>query len=314
MRAPTGEQFELVLSADGRRSRAIITEVAAALRVLEVDGTAVVDEHPVDAEPPYASGIVLAPWPNRIRDGRWVLDGKPQQLDLTEPDLHNAIHGLLRTRPYRVLERSPAAIRLGATIYPQHGYRFILDTFVHYELVGDGIVVTHELHNASDAAAPVAVGAHPFLRVGDTPIGELRITLAAARRFVTDDRLNPVGEEPVDGTPFDLRAGVTVGTLDLDTAFGGVQHGGDGIARHRLSAPDGRYTEVWQGPDFGYVQAFTPHTYPRPTAADPGALGQAVAIEPMTAPPNAFNSGLGVRWLAPGERWSGSWGITHGRD
>ncbi len=314
MRAPTGEQFELVLSANGRRSRAIITEVAAALRVLEVDGTEVVDSHPVDAVPPYASGIVLAPWPNRIRDGVWALGGEPQQLDLTEPDLHNAIHGLLRTRPYRVLEQSAAAIRLGATIYPQHGYPFILDTFVHYELVGDGIVVTHELHNASETTAPVAVGAHPFLRVGDTPIGELTITLAAARRFVPDDRLNPVGEEPVAGTAFDLRGGATVGLLDLDTAFGGVLHGDDGIARHRLGAPDGRYTEVWQGSDFGFVQAFTPHTYPRPTAADPGALGQAVAIEPMTAPPNAFNSGLGVRWLAPGERWSGSWGIRYGRN
>lgn len=281
--------------------------------MLEVDGSEVVDAYPAGAVPPYASGIVLAPWPNRIRDGVWSLGGEPQQLDLTEPGLHNAIHGLLRTRPYRVVERSRAAITLGATIYPQHGYPFIVDTLVRYELVGDGIVVTHELHNASDAAAPVAVGAHPFLRVGDAPIGELTITLAAATRFLTDDRLNPVGEEPVDGTPFDLRAGVLVDRLDLDTAFGGVQHGDDGVARHRLSAPDGRHTELWQGPDFGFVQAFTPHTYPRPTDADPGAVGQAVAIEPMTAPPNAFNSGLGVRWLAPGEQWSGTWGITHGR-
>lgn len=312
MRAPTGEQFELTLSAGGWRSRAIITEVAAALRVLEVDGIEVVDAHPENAVPPYGSGIILAPWPNRIRDGIWLLDGEPQQLDLTEPDLGNAIHGLLRTRPYRVAARSDEAITLEATIYPQHGYPFIVDTRVHYELRVDGIVVTHELRNASDATAPVAVGAHPFVRVGDVPIGELTITLAAATRFVTDDRLNPVGEEPVDGTVFDLRAGGVVGALDLDTAFGGVQHSEDGIARHRLTAPDGRFTEVWQGPDFGFVQAFTPHTYPRPTADDPRRLGQAVAIEPMTAPPNAFNSGLGVRWLAPGERWSGSWGITHG--
>ena len=313
MRAPTGEQFELTLSAGGRRSRAIITEVAAALRVLEVDGVELIDAHPENAMPPYGSGIVLAPWPNRIRDGVWLLDGEPQQLDLTEPELHNAIHGLLRTRPYRVAERSESAITLEATIYPQHGYPFVVDTRVRYELGGDGIVVTHELHNASDAPAPVAVGAHPFVRVGDVPIGELTITLAATTRFVTDDRLNPVSEEPVDGTVFDLRTGVVIGDLDLDTAFGGVQHDADGIARHRVTAPDGRFTEVWQGEDFGFVQAFTPHTYPRPTADAPDHLGQAVAIEPMTAPPNAFNSGLGVRWLAPGEQWSGSWGITHGR-
>ena len=103
MRAPTGEQFELAFSQSGRRSRAIITEVAAALRVLEVDGVQLVDGYPEQATPPYASGIVLAPWPNRIRDGRWMLDGRPQQLDLTEPGRGNAIHGLLRSRPYRVV-------------------------------------------------------------------------------------------------------------------------------------------------------------------------------------------------------------------
>lgn len=312
MRAPTGEQFELVLSRGGRRSRAIITEVAAALRVLEVDGVEIVDAHPEDTTPPYGSGIVLAPWPNRIRDGVWLLDGRPQQLDLTEPDKNNAIHGLLRSMPYRVGAREAHAITLEATIYPQHGYPFILDTSVRYELVADGIVVTHGFRNASAAPAPIAVGAHPFFRVGDTPIGDLTLTIAAATRFVADDRLNPVDEVPVDGTGFDLREGAKVGGLDLDTAFGGVLHGDDGIARHRLTAPDGSCIEVWQGNDFGYVQAFTPHTYPRPTEADPDALGQAVAIEPMTAPPNAFNSGLGVRWLQRGESWSGSWGVTYG--
>ncbi|MBB5632808.1 aldose 1-epimerase [Cryobacterium mesophilum] len=287
--------------------------MAASLRALEVDGVEVIDHYPASSMPPYGSGTVLAPWPNRIRDGVWVHDGVTRQLDITEVENGNAIHGLLRNRPYRVAERSEHAITLEATIFPQHGYPFLVDTSVRYELVGDGIVVTHRIANGSDAAAPVAVGAHPFLRVGDTAIADLVLTIPASTRFEVDDRLNPVAEVPVEATGFDLRAGRRVGDLDLDTAFGGVQHGGDGIARHRLSAPDGRYTEVWQGADFGFVQAFTPHTYPRPAPDAPGALGQAVAIEPMTAPPNAFNSGLGLRWLEPGQEWSGSWGVNYGR-
>lgn len=313
MRAPSGEQFTLALGNGATPSRAIVTEVAASLRVLEVDGVELIDPYAVSSTPPYGSGTVLAPWPNRIRDGVWVHDGATRQLDITEVENGNAIHGLLRTRPYRVAERSEHAITLEATIFPQHGYPFIVDTSVRYELVGDGIVVTHRLVTGSDAAAPVAVGAHPFFRVGDTAIADLVLTLAASTRFEVDDRLNPVGEVAVDGTGFDLRTGRRVGDLDLDTTFGGVDHGSDGIARHRLSAPDGRYTEVWQSADFGYVQAFTPHTFPRPTPNAPEALGQAVAIEPMTAPPNAFNSGLGLRWLEPGQAWSGSWGVNHGR-
>jgi aldose 1-epimerase len=29
----------------------------------------------------------------------------------------------------------------------------------------------------------------------------------------------------------------------------------------------------------------------------------------MTCAVNAFNTGVGLRWLDPGETWSGSWGL-----
>jgi len=32
-------------------------------------------------------------------------------------------------------------------------------------------------------------------------------------------------------------------------------------------------------------------------------------VEPMTAPADAFNSGEGLKVLAPGERWGTTWGI-----
>lgn len=314
MRAPTGEQFTLELEEGGTRTVAIITEVAASLRVLAVGDVDIVDSYSVESSPPYGSGIVLAPWPNRIRDGVWMLDGEPQQLDITDAKHRNAIHGLLRSRPYRVAERSASAVTLEATVFPQHGYPFILDTSVRYEVVPGGIVVTHRVRNASASRAPFALGAHPFLRVGDVPIGDLTLTLAAGSRFALDDQLIPGDEIAVDGTEFDLRNGRRVGGLNLDTPFGDVSHGTDGRARHRLTAPDGQFTELWQGLEFGFVQVFIPHIFPRPRADDPGAVGQAVAIEPMTAPPDAFNSGVGLRWLEPGEQWSGSWGVAYGRD
>ena len=63
-----------------------------------------------------------------------------------------------------------------------------------------------------------------------------------------------------------------------------------------------------------YVQAFTPRIFPVRTRGTDGAttvqLGQAVAIEPMTAPADAFNSGMGLRWLAAGEEWVVRWGIA----
>ncbi|MBC7723923.1 MAG: aldose 1-epimerase family protein [Burkholderiaceae bacterium] len=303
MSSPTGEQFTISRTTGDRQSRAIITEVAAGLRVLEVDGVALVETYPEDSVPPYGSGIVLVPWPNRIEDGRWVLAGVPQQLDLTEPTRHNAIHGLLRQTAYRLLERSEESVTLEATVYPQHGYPFQLDTTVRYEVTDDGITVTHGIRNAGTAPAPVAVGAHPYLCVGDVPVSDLVLTLAASTHIDVDDRLNPTGVTDVAGTRFDLRGGVPVRELSLDDGFGGVEPG----ATHRLTAPDGRWVELVRDDEFDYTQVFTNPVHPRD-----GVLGLAIAVEPMSAAANAFNSGDGLRWLDPGEHWSISWGIRTG--
>ncbi|MCU1583325.1 MAG: aldose 1-epimerase [Microbacteriaceae bacterium] len=305
MRAPTGEQFELARSRQNQQSRAIITEVAAGLRALSVNGIELVETFPVDVRPPFGSGTVLSPWPNRIEDGLWILDGEPQQLDLTEPARNNALHGLLLATAYSPIERSDDAVTLAATVYPQHGYPFMVDTTVRYELVDDGITVTHGFTNAGAERAPVAVGTHPFFKIAGVPTDDLVLSIDAATRFEVDDRLNPIAEIPVDGTDYDLRGGRPVRELQLDDAFGEVAIV-DGVGRHTLTAPDGRFVELWHDADYGFVQAFTTREFP--TEDGPAT---AIAVEPMTAPPNAFNTGQGVIWLEPGESWSGSWGVRY---
>ncbi|MCW4386088.1 aldose 1-epimerase family protein [Salinibacterium sp. SYSU T00001] len=305
MRAPTGEQFELHLSHEGRTARAIITELAASLRVLEIDSVAVTQPYPEESLPPFGCGIVLAPWPNRVRNGRWELDGTTQQLDLTEPARNNAIHGLLRNAPYTVAERTDTAITLAAPVFPQHGYPFLLDTTVRYELLPGGLAVTHTATNRSTAPAPVAFGVHPFFRIGEVPVEELVLTVEAETRVETDDRLNPIGVEAVDGTRFDLRGGRPVGELELDDAFGDLT-ARDGRITHTLAAPGGREVRIWQEEQWGWVQVFTTREFPQGEGR-----GLAVAIEPMTAPPDALNSGQGLRWLDPEETWSASWGVEY---
>ncbi len=305
MRAPTGLQFELTKHTRLGTAAATITQVAASIRTLSIDGIDLTQPYSEDVLPPFAAGTVLVPWPNRVEDGLWMHNGEAQLLDLTEPERHNALHGLLRDRPYNVVEQSAEAITLAATVFPTRGYRFTLDTAVRYELVDDGLKVTHTLSNAGLSAAPFAVGTHPFLCIGDVPTYQLTLSLAASTRFETDWRLNPIRESAVDGTAYDLRGGRLVAELDLDDAFGGVTPV-DGISRHRLTAPDGRFVELWQQSDYAYVQVFTTRIFPTEHGLD-----TAIAIEPMTAPPNALNSGQGLRWLQPGESWSASWGIRY---
>jgi len=237
-----------------------------------------------------------------VRDGRWVHQDAVLQLDLTEVDRTNAIHGLLRNTPYQLVEKRDDAVTLGAAVVPQHGWPFHLWTTVEYRLTGNGITVTHSVTNLGSEPAPYAVGTHPFIRVGAHPVDELTLTAQTAEHVMVDDRLNPVGMEPATGA-WDLRAGRRVGELALDDAFR-VEPDADGMIRTVLAAPDGTETEVWQEDNWEWLQLFITRSFP--TASGPVT---AIAVEPMTAPADALNSGVGLRWIEPGASWSGSWGI-----
>jgi aldose 1-epimerase len=301
----TGEQHVLTLSGGRGAVTATVTELAASLRRLSVGGVELVQDYAANALPSQGSGIVLVPWPNRVRAGRWELDGRRQQLDLTEPARGNATHGLLRNTGYRVTDRSESAITLSAPVFPQHGYPFSLDTSVRFELVDDGIDVTHGIANAGDAAAPVGIGVHPYLRVGSTPMRELTVTVRARTYFELDDAQIPVAAHPVAGTGFDLRDGKPLGEVTLDTPFTDLALVA-GRVRHRLTAPDGSAVELEADPDFAFAQVFTSEIY----ETDEGRV-DAVAIEPMTCAPDALNNGRGLKWLQPGEQWVTGWGLRH---
>lgn len=287
-------------------THAVITAVGAGLRQLSVAGVSLTPGFRSDVLRPYYSGTVLMPWTNRVRDGVWTYRGRQQQLAVTEPERGNALHGLLCFTPYRPLEHTPAAVTLAAEVYPQHGYPFRLDTRVRYTVADDALHVTHTVVNAGNASAPVGFGAHPFLCLGDVPTGELTLSVAADTHIDVDERLIPVGTSDVRDSRWDLRTGRRVADLDLDDSFTDL-HIVDGGSTHRLRAPDGRTVSLWADEQFGYVHVFITRSY-----RTQAGMTTAVAIEPMTAPADAFNSGAGVRWVEPGSAWSASWMIRYG--
>lgn len=293
---PTGRRFHI----ESAGMVAEIAELGAALRSLRADGVDLVPRYPDGAPTPAASGIVLVPWPNRVAGGSWAQHGTSYQLAITEPAYGNASHGLLRFTPYRQVAASEDSVTLGATVFPQTGYPFHLETTVTYAVSAAGLIATHHLVNVGAREAPVAVGAHPYVMIGGADTAELELQLSARTRLEVDDRLIPVAHSAVDAAT-DLRHPRRVGGLSLDTAFTDIDRDPAGRIRATLRAPDGRALTVWGGPDHRYLQVFTTDRYP----------GQelAVAIEPMTAPANAFNSGRDLRWLAPGDEWGLSWGI-----
>ncbi|MET1085839.1 MAG: aldose 1-epimerase family protein [Arthrobacter sp.] len=294
----TGRQYEL------RRgdALAVVTELAAGLRLYSRGGVQLTETYADDQIPPGGCGITLAPWANRVEDGQWVLDGRKQQLDITEVARNNASHGLLRNASYALVDESEHSVTLEATIFPQHGYPFLVRHRVQYLLAEDlGLVVRQTLASDAKSPAPFVLGAHPYLRLGDTPVEDLVLTVSAGTRLLADERLIPRGSAPVEGDT-DFRAGGRIGSLSVDVALTDLQFDG-GMARHVLAAPGGRQVSLWQDETCQYVHVFVSTQYP--------GRSRAVAVEPMTGPANAFNSGDGLRWLQPGESFTMSWGIDY---
>ncbi|MFT4212483.1 MAG: aldose 1-epimerase family protein [Microbacterium sp.] len=293
---PTGHRHVLRAA----HATAEITEVGAALRALRIGDVDLVPRYPDDVPTPAASGVVLVPWPNRVRDGKWRHDDVDYQLAITEPKLGNASHGLLRFTAYRVVDSAPDAVSLAADVFPQTGYPFHLATLVAYALSDDGLHVRHEITNVGATAAPVALGTHPYLCISDVPTADLTLEVDAETWFRLDERNLPIAEEAVDAA-HDLRRPRRVGDLDLDTAYTRLRRDAGDRVRGILRAPDGRRLTLWGGTGIDYLQVFTTDRYP--------GHDLAVAIEPMTAPADALNSGRDLRLLAPGESWQIEWGI-----
>jgi aldose 1-epimerase len=133
---PTGMQIRLC-SDD---MEAVVTEVGGGLRSLRAAGRDLIAGFPPDQLRPVYRGAVLAPWPNRIGDGRYTWDGREHQLPLNEPGRRSALHGLVAWAgwtPTRVDECSAA---LTTRVWPQPGYPFQLDLTVTYELNSTGLM------------------------------------------------------------------------------------------------------------------------------------------------------------------------------
>ena len=304
---PTGRQFEIA----GGGYRAVATEVGAGLRLLEhtADGPArpLIAGYGEHEQAAHGAGQILLPFANRVADGVYTFDGERRQLDLTEPALGNAIHGLTRWLPWRVAEHTADRVRLELSLFPHPGYPHTLELAVEYRVGTDGLAVDICARNTGEHPAPYGFGAHPYITPGAAPeegrADEWTLHLPAERYLAVDDRMIPSGGFDVDSSPYDFRKPRSLAGCALDTAFGGLQRELDGIGRIRLSAQTGYAVTVWLGRGIEWVQVFTGD------ALAGGARRAAVAIEPMSAPPNAFNSGTDLRRLEPGDTVTHRWGI-----
>jgi aldose 1-epimerase len=294
---PSGTQWQIESGAH----QAVVVEVGGGVRAYRVNGHDVLDGYGADEICPSAAGQVLAPWPNRIRDGRYSFDGEAYQLGLSEPAHHNAAHGLVRWMPWQVVSVGAGEVALECHLPAQPGYPWTVRLTTTWSIGPDGLRAAHTATNLSDRPCPFGLGTHPYLRVPGVPVEALRLSVPARSRLLVDARLLPIGLARVAGSEYDFGTPRSIGDAVLDVAFGELPSGGSEVT---LSTVDDRCAvSVWADGAFRWWQVYTGDTLPAPRTR------RAVAVEPMTCPADAFASGRDVVTLAPGETWRGAWGI-----
>jgi aldose 1-epimerase len=259
-------------------------------------------------------GDVLIPFPGRVRGGRYAFGGETFQMEISDKEGPNAIHGFLRQRVWDTVgvgETDAAfATPLGAD--EAEGYPFALRATVSYTLDAQaGLTCRFRVENTGDRPAPVAAGFHPYFTVGSGTIDgdTLHVPMASALEFEASGSLLPTGRVlPVDGTPLDFRSPRPIGGTVFNTCYLHPVRDPDGMARIRLTAPTGEPSlTVWMDTAFDYVVLYSGDPLPE------AHRRRSLAIEPMTCGSDAFNHPeWGLQVLAPGEVLTGVWGVSVG--
>lgn len=286
---------------------ATISTAGAALKRLTVGGTDLITITTGHELNPYADGLVMAPWANRIDGGKWKLDGQELQLEINDPSMNNAIHGLVGEAVFEISNQTESSVTLAALIQPTSGYPFNLEISVTYELTSDGIDVKHHAKNLSENAAPFVVGAHPYLQISGTPTEELEIKSSVRTVDLVNERKIPIGKQDISGSEFDITDWRELSTCDFDHGFSNLVRDSNGRAHHLLRSPSGEVLEIWQSSEMKYAFIFTPDFYTNNADETPRT---AIAIEPQTGPANAFNSKEGLIWIEPNQAFDASWGLV----
>jgi aldose 1-epimerase len=238
---------------------------------------------------------LLYPWANRLAGFDYRAGGRTVQvphdpvhvaLDDNGLPIHGVIGGRLAwevTRPPGGDESSLAArLRWGASeaelfeVFP-----FRHDLLYEARLGGGRLELQITVHACGADSVPLAFGFHPYLSPAETPREGWLVELPPMRPLALDANQIPIGpEQPLAARRFELAG------REFDDGFDSVSE----PARFAVEGA-GRRVEVELLEGYPCAQVFAPRE------------GQFICFEPMTAPANALRSGMGLRLLAPGERY-----------
>lgn len=254
---------------------------------------------------PAYKGVLLFPFVNRLEDGKYTYAGKSYQFEVNEAGLNNSLHGFLFNSQASVSAAHPAQNEARITVQFSYlgeipAYPFPMEITIEYRLHDiEGLTVTFNIINRHSSPVPLAVGWHPYFNLrGD--MANWRMQLPTVRHISVDKRLLPTGHKYEYGHFKKLSA---IDDVQLDHCFQ-IDPNNEmpaATCSSYLWSEEYQYgLDVWQqvgSHAFNYLQVCIP------PARD------AIAIEPVSANINAFNSGEGLTHLEPNKVFTQKCGV-----
>lgn len=234
-------------------------------------------------QPEYFKGAKLSPFACRIPGGTYTWAEK-------EYTISHPIHGLLYDKPFEVVGKE--ANEKGALLTLRHtytgnnaGYPFPYDCEVMYHLEpGQKLRITTFILNQGEVAMPVMDGWHPYFSTG-TPVDEMELQFASEQIVEFNAQLVPTGNV----LPYDrFLEARTLGGIPLDNSF--LLDFSTHNAMCSLRDPQKRILiNFYPDNTYSVLQIYIP------------PHRNSIAIESLTGAPNAFNNGMGLVTVEPGE-------------
>ncbi len=267
---------------------ATIVPVGAGLARLSLQGRQIVVPHEPGELPTGYLGKTLVPWPNRITGGTYEYAGTVHEVPVNEHATGAALHGLACWSLWDVVEQSPSHVSLELELAPRYGYPFHLLSRVTYRLdAQEGLTITIATTNVGADTAPYGSSTHPYLSCDGRPVDECVLRSPARSVLAVDERLSPLEVVPVADLGLELPGTEALGGTRIDHAFTDLPGEGWTVS---LSDPTSGLTSRLHA-SAPWLQIYSGEHVGR----------RGVAVEPMTCPPDAFNSGTDLVELAPGQ-------------
>ena len=256
-----------------RGSRLVFDSIGAYVKSLSLSGVDILMETP-DGEQTHGGAALLIPYANRVRNASYTWNG--EEYHLPKNNGQHSIHGLTRALDWDVLTEADETLL--STDIRNEGYPDGVQVKVRMLLNTDSFDVSMDFQNSGELPVPLSPGMHPYFIFKDRwqirAYEEIRM-LEYADEYFPDGNLIKTGADLLSSDSGKV----------LDNCF---------IMGNRLTLMLGTHSINVETHNMPYFVVYNGKY----------SAGKSVAVEPMVAPPDAFNNHIGLVTVSPGEHFS----------